>query len=50
MVEYSFDHMMNHAAEYVESECLDSNDRIRVPNWVYGLPWDDETIMLHLGW
>ena len=50
MVEYSLGDMLNHVDEYVESEGLDFNNRIRVLNWVYGLPWDDETIMLHLGW
>ena len=49
-VEFDHDHMISRATEYIESDGLVSSDADQVMRWVRGLPWENGTIMLHLGW
>ena len=48
--EYSRVNMLAQVDRYMEQKGLRPNDRVLILNWVHGLPWDGDTVMLHLGW
>ena len=48
--EYTRAGMLRQVDEYVEGKGLRPNDKALILNWVYGLPWNGDTVMLHLGW
>ena len=48
--EYTRGNMLAQVDRYVEREGLRANDKALILNWVYGLPWNGDTVMLHLGW
>lgn len=48
--EFTFGHLVNRAAQYIESEGLGSRDAHQIMRWVRSLPWHNGTVMLHLGW
>ena len=50
MAEYSRGSMLAQVDAFVEEGELRPNDRMLVLNWVYGLPWRGDRVMLHLGW
>lgn len=49
-IELAFETMATHAMEYIGASRLSSTEAHQVMRWVRGLPWQDEMIMLHLGW
>ena len=48
--EYTRGNMLARVDDYVEKENLRPNDKTLILNWVYGLAWNEDTVMLHLGW
>ena len=48
--EYTRASMLRQVDRYVQAEELRPNDKTLILNWVYGLPWHGDTVMLHLGW
>ena len=49
-IEMAFETMAAHAMEYIDSSGLTSTDAHQIMRWIRGLPWQDDVIMLHLGW
>ena len=50
IVEYTRRNMLDQVDAFVELENLRPNDKALILNWVYGLLWNGDTIMLHFGW
>ena len=50
LTEYTRASMLRQVDKYVEAEGLRPNDKTLILNWVYCLPWNGDTVMLHLGW
>ena len=48
--EYTRANMLDQVDGYIEWKGLRPNDKALILNWVYGLPWNGDTIMLHFGW
>ena len=49
-LDIEYDMMVRHAASYTSSEGLSLVEAQQISNWVEGLPWQRETIILHFGW
>ena len=49
IVEFRYDAMAKHAMDYIESKELSSIEAHEVMRWVRGLPWQNGSVMLHLG-
>lgn len=49
-VELSRKNMLNRVDEFASENNLARGDLERVRDWVDGLPWKNDMIMLHLGW
>ena len=50
MSEHTRANMLAQVDDYVERENLRPNDKSLILNWVYGLAWNGDTVMLHFGW
>ena len=50
IIELEFETMAKHAMEYIGSNHLSSTEAHQIIRWVRGLPWQNDVIMLHLGW
>ncbi len=48
--EYTRANMLAQVDAYVEKENLRPNDKALILNWVCGLAWNGDTVMLHFGW
>lgn len=42
--------MLSKARAYVKGKGLSQEDSDKLKAWVRGLPWDGDTVMLHLNW
>ena len=49
-VEFFRETLEERAEEYTEEQSLDQDDSAKLMAWVKGLPWDEDSIMLHLNW
>ncbi len=50
IAEYTRVGMLAQVDTCVEDGRLRPNDKALILNWVYGLPWNRDTVMLHFGW
>ena len=48
IIEYEHGHMLSVADEYTTSQGLSSEDKVLLYNWIGGLPWENDVVMLHL--
>ncbi len=48
-VEFSRENLLEQLKEYASRNGIPQHDQEEIHGWVDGLPWDDDTIMLHLG-
>ena len=44
------DTMVRHATAYITSAGLAQADAQQIMSWLEGLPWQNDTIILHFGW
>ena len=44
------DTMVRNAMTYVSAERLTPTEAQQIMDWVEGLPWERETVILHFGW
>lgn len=49
-LDIEYDTMVRHATEYITAEQLEPEDTQQIMDWVEGLPWQRETVILHFGW
>lgn len=49
-LDIEYDTMVRHATEYITAERLEPADTQQIMDWVEGLPWQRETVILHFGW
>jgi hypothetical protein len=49
-VELIRESMLSQMAEYVRIKNLSHDDSDKIKAWANSLPWDGDTIMLHLNW
>ena len=49
-VEYMRENLLNQLDRYVSQKELSESDAEGLRNWVDGLPWKNDVIMLHLAW
>ena len=49
-VEFTRETMLSVLDGYAARNSLSQSDTARIRAWVDDLPWDNDTIMLHLGW
>ena len=42
--------MLAKAREYIENNSLTRDEATTIISWINSLPWQGDTIMLHLGW
>ena len=50
IVENTKETMFQLVDDYAKSEGLADDDKASILEWVRGLPWKDDVIMLHLSW
>ena len=41
--------MLSVAEEYTTSQGLSPDDKVMLYDWIEGLPWENDVVMLHLG-
>lgn len=49
-LDIEYDMMVRHATSYISSARLSSSEAQQITDWVEGLPWQRETVILHFGW
>ena len=49
-LDIEYDMMVRHATSYITSAGLAQADTQQIMSWVEGLPWQDDTVILHFGW
>jgi hypothetical protein len=50
LVEYEREILIENATEWADSQGLEAQQRVQLLEWIEGLPWDGDTVMLHLNW
>ena len=49
-LDIEYDMMVRHAETYISSERLVPAEAQQIMDWIEGLPWHRETVILHFGW
>ncbi len=49
-LDIEYDMMVRHAATYISSERLAPREAQQIMDWVEGLPWQRDSVILHFGW
>lgn len=49
-LDIEYDMIVRHTTSYISSARLSPAEAQQITDWVEGLPWQRETVILHFGW